>query len=104
MTKTTLFLAGALALVVGVASIAPDADARRVGGVRRAHVGHVHVHPNGVARRTVRRAGRWVNGVWIVNGVAASVAIGSTNCSYYWRRWKETGSAYWHDRYYENCR
>jgi hypothetical protein len=109
---STPIVLGSLALLVGAMFAAPPADARRIG--------HVHVHPHArahiaahnvryrhgarVVARDVRRAGRWVNGVWIVNGVAASVAVGATNCSYYWRRWKQTGSAYWHDRYYENCR
>jgi hypothetical protein len=110
MKRTSLVAAGALTLLFGAVSVAPDADARRLGGgIGRAHVGHVHVRPNGVARRVtrrnIRRPGRWVNGVWIVGGVASSVAVGTaSNCGYYYRRWKETGSAYWRDRYAENCR
>jgi len=104
-------LAGVIALFAGMIAVGSDADARRrVGG---GHIGKVHikpgkvvhVRPGRVVRRNVRRAGRWVNGVWIVNGVAASVAIGTaSNCGYYYRKWRETGSAYWRDRYYEHCR
>jgi len=114
MTKFLPLLAGALALLIGSVCVAPDADARRLGGGRhigKVHVGKVarHVKPRRVARRTahaVRRAGRWVNGVWIVNGVAASVAVGTaSNCAYYGRKWRETGSAYWRGQYYEHgCR
>jgi hypothetical protein len=51
-----------------------------------------------VAGRYVRHPGRWVNGVWIVNGVAASIAVGiASNCNYYYRKWKETDSSYWND-------
>jgi hypothetical protein len=102
-------LAVAIALLLSALYAVPQADARRIGGVHvRPHVTHnVRVyHPRArVAARNYRRAGRWVNGVWIVNGVAASVAVGTaSNCNYYYRRWKETRSSYWHDRYDENCR
>ncbi|WP_439544061.1 hypothetical protein [Hyphomicrobium sp.] len=109
MKRIPLIFAGALAFLFGAVSVAPDADARRLGGgMRHANVGKVHVRPAGVARRVtrrnVRRAGRWVNGVWVVGGVAASVAVGTaSNCGYYYRKWKATGSAYWHDRYVEHC-
>lgn len=110
----TSLAAGVLALVVGSMSAAPDAEARRLGGVRG--VGHIHpgrvvrpvVRPGRVvARRAYRagyRAGRWVNGVWVVNGVAASVAVGASSCDYYYRKWRETGSSYWRDQYYAHCR
>ena len=96
-----------IAVIIGTTCAIPQADARR-GGVRvRPHVAHsVRVtHPRArVAARNVRHAGHWVNGVWIVNGVAASVAVGTaSNCSYYYREWKATGSSYWRDRYHENC-
>jgi hypothetical protein len=102
-------LAVAIALLLSALCAVPQADARRFGGVRvRPHIApNVRVyHPRArVAARNYRRAGRWVNGVWVVGGVAASVAVGTaSNCNYYYRRWKATGSAYWHDRYYENCR
>lgn len=102
-------LAAAIAFLIAIFCAAPQADARRIGGVHvRPHIagpGRIY-HPRArVAVRNARRAGRWVNGVWIVNGVAASVAVGTaSNCGYYWRKWKETGSSYWHDRYYEHCR
>jgi hypothetical protein len=100
--------AGALALFAGLITLAPEAEARRIGRVHvRPHInGHnIHVRPRRVVRRNVRRAGRWVNGVWVVGGVASSVAVGTaSNCGYYWRKWNETRSAYWHERYVENCR
>lgn len=107
MKRTSLIIAGAVTLLFGVVSAPHDADARRIGGVNRAHVGHVHVRPVGVARRVtrrnIRRDGRWVNGVWVVGGVASSVAVGTaSNCGYYWRRWRETGKAYWRDQYREH--
>jgi hypothetical protein len=102
-------LAAAIAfLILGLCAV-PQADARRIGGVHvRPHIAHgvgVYRPRARVAGRYVRRPGRWVNGVWIVNGVAASVAVGTaSNCNYYYRKWKATGSSYWHDRYYEMCR
>ena len=89
----------------------PQADARRLGGVRpHVNAGKIArnvrvVRPVRVVNRTVvRRPGRWVNGVWVVSGVAASVAVGTaSNCNYYYRKWKETGSSYWRDRYHESC-
>lgn len=111
MPRTSLKIAiGALAVFFGAMEVVPDdADARRFGG--RARVGRINVNRNiarnvnrGVVRRNVRRAGRWVNGVWVVNGVAASVAVGTaSNCGYYWRKWKATGHSYWHDRWQESC-
>jgi hypothetical protein len=98
--------AGAFALCFGLFSFSPDADARRIGGrahIKAGKISHSHPRARHAARhvaRDVRRAGRWVNGVWIVNGVAASVAVGTaSNCGYYWRKWRETGSAYWRDQY-----
>lgn len=104
--------AGALALCFGLMFVSSDADARRLGGrphIKAGHVAH-KVKPGKYARsaarhaaRDVRRAGRWVNGVWIANGVAASVAVGTaSNCGYYGRKWRETGSAYWRERYREH--
>lgn len=116
MTNSKLGLAaGLLALLVGLTTAGSEADARRLGGGR--HIGNAHINAGKIARnvhpynrarhvaRDIRRAGRWVNGVWVVNGVAASVAVGTaSNCGYYYRKWRETGSAYWHDRYVEHCR
>lgn len=107
MKRTTVpIIAGSIAILLGLTTLTPEADARRIA---RVHVnGHNvahYVRPGRVVRRNVRRAGRWVNGVWIVNGVAASVAVGTaSNCGYYRRKWQETRSAYWHDRYVEHCR
>ena len=68
-------LAVAIALLLSTLCAVPQADARRIEGV--------HVRPH----------------------VASNVRVGTaSNCNYYYRRWKATGSAYWHDRYYENCR
>jgi len=95
--------AGAFALCIGLMFANPSAEARKIGrGHAHINAGKIaHNHPR--ARHAVRRAGRWVNGVWIVNGVAASVAVGTaSNCGYYWRKWRETGSAYWRERYYEH--
>ncbi len=81
-----------IAAFLGVISIALPADARRVIGVR--------AYPHAYAYRP----GRWVNGVWLVNGVAASVAVGTaSNCPYYGRRLRETGRTYWRERYNEMC-
>ena len=111
-TATTPIVAGVIAVLVGTMCAVPQADARRLGGVHpRAHVRAHNVAQNirpaqraHVAGHNIRHAGRWVNGVWIVNGVAASVAVGTaSNCSYYYREWKGTGSSYWRDRYHENC-
>jgi hypothetical protein len=41
--------------------------------------------------------GYWRNGVWIA-GVPGAYAYGSS-CDYAYRRWRETGSSYWRDRY-----
>lgn len=101
-SRATSITASALAIVATALLIVPDnADARRIGGVHR--VGHINFNAHNVARRA-RHVGRWVNGVWVVNGVAASVAVGTaSNCPYYRRKWRETGSAYWRDRWQENC-
>ncbi|HEX2842872.1 hypothetical protein [Hyphomicrobium sp.] len=100
-----------LVLTIGVLLLSlaavPDADARRIGGVHvRSHVGHVHVRPGRVVGRNYWRRGRWVNGVWVAAGVAATAAAVGTagNCNYYYRKWKGTGSAYWRNRYYDYCR
>jgi hypothetical protein len=110
-TTTAAILGTSLAVLLCAISFAPnDAEARRLGGVHaRPHVAaRAHVrHP--AARVAARhghyyRRGRWVNGVWVVSGVAASVAVGTaSNCAYYWREWKATGRSYWRDRYNENC-
>ncbi len=109
---TTSILAGAIALLISAMSIVPPAEARRLGGAHvRAHVnahriarGVRPVHRARVAARNIRRAGRWVDGVWIVNGVAASVTVGTaSNCAYYYRKWNETGRTYWRDQYSEHC-
>jgi hypothetical protein len=108
-TKVAVVLIPLLAAAMGMAF---QAEARRFGG------GHVHARPHVRAHvaassaraaahtvRHVRRAGRWVNGVWVVGGVAASVAVGTaSNCSYYYRKWKQTGSSYWRSRYDDDCR
>ncbi|MGE0024214.1 MAG: hypothetical protein AB7S70_11360 [Hyphomicrobium sp.] len=100
---------GVFVICLGLMFASPGAEARKIG--RGAHlkagkIAHSHPRARHAARhiaRDVRRAGRWVNGVWIVNGVAASVAVGTaSNCGYYWRKWRETGSAYWRERYYEH--
>jgi hypothetical protein len=99
-------LAVAIALAISSVWDVPQADARRIGSVHaRPHVArNIGVYRPGLAARHYRR-GRWVNGVWVVGGVAASVAVGTaSNCNYYYRKWRATGSSYWHDRYYENCR
>jgi hypothetical protein len=114
-TTTVAIIGSSLAVLIGAICLVPnDAEARRFGGVRARP--HVHArayvrHPGArvVARNNWRygryyRPGRWVNGVWLVNGVAASVAVGTaSNCAYYWRQWKATGRSYWRDRYNENC-
>src|SRR5262245_24286662 len=98
----------AMAVALGAFLAPPDADARKIGKsrIKAGKVAH-NIKPYKRARkavRNVRRAGRWVNGVWVVGGVASSVAVGTaSNCGYYWRKWKETGSSYWRERYYENC-
>ena len=108
--RSKLMVCSTLALLLAAFCVNSDAEARRLGGARIGKVninaGRVarNVRPARIARRNVRRAGRWVNGVWVVNGVAASVAVGTgSNCGYYWRKWKSTGSAYWRERYAENC-
>ena len=102
--------AGAFALCFGMMAHSPDADAHRLSGrahIKAGKIAHNHPRARHAARhvaRDARRAGRWVNGVWVVGGVVASVAVGTaSNCAYYNRKWKETRSAYWHDRYDEHC-
>jgi hypothetical protein len=111
-TATKSITASAIAVIVVTMCAVTQADARRMGGVRpRARINAnrvVHnitpVHRARVAAHNIRPVGRWVNGVWLVNGVAASVAVGTaSNCDYYYRKWKATGSSYWRDRYHENC-
>jgi hypothetical protein len=105
-------VAGLIALLIGTSCIATQADARRFAHPQaRAHVAAHNAgygHGARVANRAYRRDyrhGRWVNGVWVAGAVATGVAVGaaSNSCGYYWNRWKETGSQYWHDRYYANC-
>ncbi len=104
MRKARIPLAVAAAALIGLAGLAPEAVARK-GGKHYGGHGHAHHHYHGGRYRYGKyRPGRWVNGVWIVNGVAASVAVAGNNCGYYYRRWKETGSSYWRDRYYDSCR
>jgi hypothetical protein len=104
--KANVFSIAAAVFLIGATSVAHQADARRVGGVHAGHhVGGHHYYHGGHYRYGHYRPGRWVNGVWIVNGVAASVAVGTvSNCAYYNRKWRETGRIYWRDRYYEACR
>jgi len=92
--KTAIsFIVRAATLLI-VCSI-PQADAYSA----KAHVGATHVRPY------YRSHGRWVNGVWVVRGAAASIAPGTaSNCSYYYQKWENTGRKYWHDRFYELCR
>ena len=109
ITPSKSFIAIALALFVGALCAASEADARKVSrpNVKAGKIAHnvKKINRARVVTRNVRRAGRWVNGVWVVGGVASSVAVGTaSNCGYYWRKWKETGSSYWRERYYENCR
>lgn len=107
-----------IALLVGMSCIPMQAEARRGGGHAhaRAHVaahnvGRVNgarvVNRHRVANHHYYRRGRWVNGVWVAGAVATGVAVGASaarnNCSYYWNRWKATGSTYWHDRYKTYC-
>lgn len=97
----------AISILVSALWAVPQADARRVGGVGvHPRVGHAYAHPGARAAARNYRRGRWVNGVWVATGVAATgVAVGAgSNCNYYYRKWKATGSAYWHDRYYGSCR
>lgn len=104
------FASVALLLCFGLVMAGSSADARKLGrGHAHINAGKItHNHPRArhAARhvaRDARRVGRWMNGVWVVNGVAASVAVGTaSNCGYYWRKWRETGSAYWRERYYEH--
>ncbi len=100
------FLVLTMGIIVSVLAVSSAADARRIGGVHaRPNVAHVHVHPGRVAGRNYWRRGRWVNGVWVAAGVAATAAaVGTSDCNYYYRKWKGTGSAYWRDRYYNSCR
>ncbi len=105
-TASRSFLATVVASLAVAFWAVPQADARRIGGVHvRPHVGHVYAHPGArIARRNYYRRGRWVNGVWVAAGVAATAAaVGTGNCNYYYRKWKNTGSAYWRNRYYDYC-
>jgi hypothetical protein len=97
MWKVLTLLAVAAAVSIGLAALTPEAVAKKGGGHHAGHAHHHHYHGK-------YRLGRWVNGVWIVNGVAASVAVSGNNCGYYYGKWKETGRSYWRDRYYESCR
>jgi hypothetical protein len=93
--KSTIPVVSISILFIGVVATVPQADAR----IARAHISATHVRPN------YRLHGSWVNGVWVVGGVAASVAAGTaSNCSYYYQKWENTGRKYWRDRYYELCR
>lgn len=105
--------AGLTAFLIGTASMPTQSDARRMAHPHaRAHVA---AHNARVYRRGYRRGytanhwrrGRWVNGVWVAGAVATGVAAGavaaSNTCTYYWNRWKATGSSYWRNRYYDAC-
>jgi hypothetical protein len=58
-----------------------------------------------VNRQYVYRNGRrgyWRNGVWIAVPAVAGATYGYVaSCAYEYRRWQNTGSAYWRDRYYQ---
>jgi hypothetical protein len=111
MRTKTIQMIGLAILISAISAVPNDADARRFGGVHArpyVHRGYVRAYP--AARYAYRRGGRywgpgrWVNGVWVVNGVAASVAVGTaSNCAYYWRNWRVTGRPYWRERYNEMC-
>ena len=110
--KALATFGGSLVLLIGAICALPDtSDARRIGGFYGrpyAHGAYVRRYPAARAAywRSGRywRPGRWVNGVWVVNGVAASVAAGTaSNCGYYWNRWQATGRPYWRERYNEMC-
>ena len=101
-------IGGTLAtLIAATCAVSTDADARRLGGVYArpyVHAGQIRRYPAARGAYWRRGAGRWVNGVWVVNGVAASVAVGTaSNCAYYWRNWQATGRPYWRERYNEMC-
>jgi hypothetical protein len=105
---TLTLTAGLFAGLIATACFTTQADARRSARPHaRAHVAAHNVrrgYPVRAANRVYRR-GHWVNGVWVAGAVATGVAVAASgNCGYYWNRWKATGSAYWHDRYYEHCR
>jgi len=105
MSVKAIQIIGLAILISAISAVPNDADARRFGGVYArpyVHRGYVRGYP--AARYAYRRPGRWVNGVWVVNGVAASVAVGTaSNCAYYWRNWSVTGRPYWRERYNEMC-
>jgi hypothetical protein len=122
MTTASLFRSAMIAVCIGASLFATQADARRFGGVHarphiaaRPHVrAHVAARNVNVARHVVHRNGRrwvngrwvygrWVNGVWIASAVAAGAVAASDTCAYYWNRWKVTGNAYWHQKYYDSC-
>jgi hypothetical protein len=66
---------------------------RKVNVNRSATVNRNYVYRNG-------RRGYWRNGVWIAAPVAA-VSGYVASCAYEYRRWQDTGTDYWRNRYYQ---
>jgi hypothetical protein len=115
MRTKAIHVIGLAILISAISAVPNDADARRFGGAYARPYGHARYVRHYPAARVAARnaywrngryggAGRWVNGVWVVGGVAASVAVGTaSNCAYYWRNWRVTGRPYWRERYNEMC-
>jgi hypothetical protein len=52
------------------------------------------------AGKSVSRAARWgANGIWIGTGIGAGYATVTSNCNYYYKRYRETGDRKWRNKY-----
>lgn len=104
MRAMTAFAIFVLTAFVGSTSFDVPADARphvakNVGKTFNSAAKGVSRTVNSAAN-TVSRSARWgTRALWVGTGVGAGAAAVTRNCNYYYKRYQETRSANWRNKY-----